>query len=116
MWEYLLFDPTRQWVEEGVRGWRREGEAWGAWPPEEGVDGRRAWRSAVVGLLFRPEGVLLRAEHPERGILPIRREIRARLASELAARHRAEERAANLERQLRAAQAALERLREGGER
>ena len=109
--EYLIFDPTTEWLGEPLRAWRREGERWEPWQPEPRADGQVVWRSAVLGLDFRPEGLLLRADHPERGVLPTRRELRVQLAAELAARLKAEERAANLERQLHAARSEKERQR-----
>jgi Uma2 family endonuclease len=137
--EYLVYDPTGAFLGEQVRAWHRVGAAWEPWQATVRGDGMPVWESAVLGLAARPEGVLLRFDHPTRGTLPVRRELvlalareqrarrvaeqeaaaarTARLAAEQekteerAARLAAEDRAALRERELAAARAEIERLR-----
>lgn len=93
----------------GGCGWRRVGQEWALWEPDEDSHGRRVRRSAVLELALRAEGPMLRAEHPDLGLLPHRREFRA-------ARAVAEERAARQEQELQAARSELKRLRVERER
>jgi hypothetical protein len=91
--EYLVFDPTGEFLGEQVRGWRRGDGGWQPWPPETRADDRQVWHSAVLGLAARPEGLLLRFDRPAHGTLPVRREIVLALAREQVAREDAEKRA-----------------------
>ncbi len=109
--EYLVFDPAAEFLGEQIRAWRVGEGGWKHWQPVARADGARVWQSEVLGLALRPEGTLLRFDHPERGTLPVRREIRAWLTQERAARLVAEEQASHLARELEAARAELERLR-----
>jgi hypothetical protein len=123
--EYLVFDPAAEFLGEQVRAWRSEDGGWRRWHPTVRADGTPVWESRVLGLALRPEALLLRFDHPERGTLPIRRDIRRHLeqerlarqaAEELADRERqarqaAEEQAARTAQALAAAQAEIERLR-----
>jgi hypothetical protein len=66
---------------------------WLPWPPVRRADGATVWESTVLGLAARPEGLLLRFDHPTRGPLPVRRELVAALARQQAELARAEARA-----------------------
>lgn len=123
--EYLVFDPAAEFLGEQVRAWHRAGGRWQEWMPAGTINARPAWNSGSLGLAIQPEGLLPRFYHPERGVLPTRREIREQLRSEQgarrvaedraareeAARRVAEEQAARLRRELEAARAELARLR-----
>jgi hypothetical protein len=52
--EYLVLDPTAEWVPGRGRGWRLEGAAYVPWPPEEG-----RWRSRELGVSFGVEDGLV---------------------------------------------------------
>jgi hypothetical protein len=54
--EYLVFDPTREWLGEAVRAWRATPRGFVRWAP--GRDGR--WHSRTLGIAFEPDGMLLR--------------------------------------------------------
>lgn len=54
--EYLVFDPTQEWLGEPVRAWRATPRGLVPWAP--GRDG--CWHSRVLGISFEPEGMLLR--------------------------------------------------------
>lgn len=70
--EYILFDPTGEFLPEVMRGWRRASNGrWEPWAGTRRADGTTAWESRVLGLALRAEGPLLRFEHPERGLLPL---------------------------------------------
>jgi len=77
--EYLIFDPTGEWLEDlRVRAWRLPvAEAdqpipeWEQWEP----DAAGTWHSEVLGLGFRVEGMLLRAVRPDGSLMPTRQEL-----------------------------------------
>jgi hypothetical protein len=56
--EYLVFDPTREWLGTAVRAWHATARGFTTWPA--GRDGR--WHSRVVPVSFQPEGLLLRVD------------------------------------------------------
>jgi hypothetical protein len=108
--EYLVFDPTGGFLGEQVRGWHRAQGAWQPWLPEPRPDGQAVWTSAVLGLAARPDGLLLRFDHPAHGTLPVRRDLVLALAREHREREAADERAAHAEqRALHAEQRAAQR-------
>lgn len=123
--EYLVFDPTGEFLGEQVRGWHRAEGTWQPWLPERRADGQAVWTSDVLGLAARPEGLLLRFDHPVRGTLPVRRDLVLALERERRAREEAdaratdaearatdaEARAARSERELADARAEIARLR-----
>jgi len=82
--EYLIFDPTGEWLPgPQVRAWRLPAaEAdqpipeWEEWEP----DAARTWHSAVLGLGFRVEGMLLRVTRPDGVLMPTRSELARRVA------------------------------------
>ncbi len=109
--EYLVFDPTREYLGRALRGWHVADGAWVDWAPTQRPDGTDVWESSVLGLAVRPEGLFVRFDHPEQGPLPLRRELYERLAEQqmaLAEERRAREEA---ERRLAALQSELRRLR-----
>lgn len=77
--EYLIFDPTGEFLPEVLRGWRRadDGTTWEQWAGTTRADGSAVWESRVLGLTLRAEGPFLRFEHPERGLLPLWSEAQA---------------------------------------
>ncbi len=69
--EYILFDPTTEFLGEPLRAWhRRPDGSWGTWPR----DGQGFLDSTVLGLRLRVEGRLLRVHDPVQGLLPLARE------------------------------------------
>jgi Uma2 family endonuclease len=54
--EYLVFDPTREWLGTAVLAWHATTRGFARWEAERG--GR--WHSAVLGIAFEPQSVLLR--------------------------------------------------------
>jgi len=54
--EYIVFDPTGDLLGTSVRAWTGASGAWVEWTPTE----ENAWRSAVLNVTLRPEGLLLR--------------------------------------------------------
>jgi Uma2 family endonuclease len=74
--EYLIFDPTGDQLGAAVRAWHMGATEWEPWEPDESG----TWCSAVLGLGFRPEGVLLRVIRPDGSIVPTRTEMEGRLA------------------------------------
>ncbi len=73
--EYLVFDPTGEFLTEQVRAWRAGEEGWQPWPAVIRADGQAVWESGVLGLELRVEGPLLRFDHPALGPLLVRREV-----------------------------------------
>jgi len=87
--EYLVFDPTTEFLGQSLRAWRRAPT--GAWEPWE-PDGQGFLTStALDGLRLRAEGTLLRVYDPLGELLPTARELDA-IARERAARQREDER------------------------
>jgi len=87
--EYLVFDPTTEFLGQSLRAWRRSlGGAWGPWEPEE-----QGFLTSVAldGLRLRAEGTLLRVYDPMGALLPTARELDG-LAREREARQREDER------------------------
>ncbi len=117
--EYLVFDPTGEFLAERVRAWRRGEAGLQPWPAVTRPDGQMVWESGVLGLGLRVEGALLRFDHPVQGPLLVRREVVARWqaaqqALEAAERGREQERLARLaaERRAQAAEEALAALQQ----
>lgn len=76
--EYMIFDPTGEFLPEVMRGWRRAANGtWGPWPGVARAEGQTVWESSVLGLALRPEGPVLCFDHPERGTLPLWSEAQA---------------------------------------
>ena len=77
--EYVVFDPTGEWLRGAqVQAWRlptvdadRPMPEWEEWAPDEAG----TWRSAVLGLGFRVEGMLLRVVRPDGSLMPTRQEL-----------------------------------------
>jgi len=88
--EYLVFDPTSGLLGEPLRAWHRVNDELIPWAPTLRGDGAAVWESAVLGLAVRPEGLVLRFDHPMRGPLPLLRDMHIRLAAEQQAREVAE--------------------------
>jgi Uma2 family endonuclease len=104
--EYLVFDPTGEWISEQVDAWRREeGGAVVPWRPSEG-----RWRSTAVGIAFASEGLILRVYDAAGEAMPTFREqarLRAQQQRALAAQEQAlvaQERALAAQDQVLAAQ------------
>lgn len=109
--EYLVFDPTREYLGRALRGWHIVNGAWVDWAPTARPDGTEVWESAVLGLAVRAEGLFVRFDHPERGPLPLRRELYARLAAERRAREDEQRAREEAEQALAALRDELHRLR-----
>ncbi len=87
--EYLVFDPTAEFLGQSLRAWRRVPT--GAWEPWE-PDGQGFLTSvALDGLRLRAEGTLLRVYDPLGALLPTARELDG-IARDQAARQREDER------------------------
>ncbi len=71
--EYVVFDPTAEFLGQSLRAWRRyPDDAWGPWAPDE----EGYLTSAVLdGLRLRVEGTLLRVYDPAGQQLPTGREL-----------------------------------------
>lgn len=82
--EYLIFDPTGESLGVPLLAWhastaasgKQAALAWEPWEPDE----QRTWRSDVLGLGFRPEGVLLRVVRPDGRIVPTRSQLTRQIA------------------------------------
>jgi len=87
--EYLVFDPTTEFLGQSLRAWRRSLDGvWEPWEPE----GQGFLTSvALDGLRLRAEGTLLRVYDPLGALLPTARELDG-IAREQAARQREDER------------------------
>ncbi len=69
--EYILFDPTAEFLGEPLRAWHRLPDgSWGRWPRDD----QGFLDSTVLGLRLRVEGRLLRVYDPVQGLLPLARE------------------------------------------
>ena len=68
--EYLVFDPTGELLGTPCRGWQQSGGVVREWRPEP--DG--TYRSASLGIAFRPEGIFLRVFDQAGRPMPIREE------------------------------------------
>jgi hypothetical protein len=110
--EYLVFDPTQEHLKRPMRGWHRVGNRWSEWESLRRDDGADVWESAVLGLAVRPEGFLVRFDHPQRGPLPVRRELAARLAEREQELQEAQRQLAERDHTLAEMQAELRRLQE----
>ncbi|HEY8285020.1 MAG TPA: Uma2 family endonuclease [Chloroflexota bacterium] len=64
--EYLLFDPTRDWLGTAVKAWHATGRGFEPWLPAR--DGR--WHSRVLGISFQVEGMLLRVVDGDGVMMP----------------------------------------------
>jgi len=73
--EYVVFDPTTEFLKQSLRAWRRyPNDTWAPWAPDE----QGFLTSDVLdGLRLRPEGALLRVYDPIEGLLPTARELDA---------------------------------------
>lgn len=73
--EYVVFDPTAEFLGQSLRAWRRyPDDTWAPWAPDE----QGFLTSDVLdGLRLRPEGALLRVYDPIEGLLPTARELDA---------------------------------------
>ena len=105
--EYVVFDPTGEFLPERVRAWHATEHGWQPWEPLVDAEAHAVWRSAVLGLSLRVEGPLLRFDHPVSGPLLVRREqvLRIRTSeqareSEMQARIAAEQALRELRREL----------------
>ena len=110
--EYLVFDPTTEFLGQPLRAWRRSPN--GAWEPWEPEGQGFLMSVALDGLRLRAEGTLLRVYDPLGALLPTARELDG-IARDRAARQREDERvmraqAARLAETERAAQAQAARL------
>ncbi len=87
--EYLVFDPTTEFLGQSLRAWRRSLDGvWEPWEPE----GQGFLTSAVLdGLRLRAEGTLLRVYDPLGALLPTARELDG-IVREREARQREDER------------------------
>jgi Uma2 family endonuclease len=103
--EYVVFDPTGEFLPERVRAWRAGASGFEDWRAVRRADGAEVWRSPVLGLELRAEGPLLRFDEPGRGPLWLHREALERWQAAEEAREAAEKRA-------RAAEQALADLRQ----
>ena len=77
--EYIVFDPTQEFLRHSLRAWRRTDAGWVRWLPD--ADGFLV--SAVLGLRFRADDVLLRV-YNSAGRIPTSGEL-AELAQQQAA-------------------------------
>lgn len=91
--EYLVFDPHGEFLPERCRAWHRVGDEVREWPADS--DGRFM---SSLGIAFRPEGPLLRVIDPEGRPVPFWFE--------------ASRRARELEQELAALRAELDRVRQ----
>jgi len=87
--EYVVFDPTTEFLKHSLRAWRRyPDDTWGPWTP----DAQGFLISTVLdGLRLRAEGALLRVYDPAGERLPTGRELQE-IAHEHAAHYLAVER------------------------
>jgi Uma2 family endonuclease len=103
--EYFLFDPTEEYLEPSMQGYRLRD---GVYIPIESIDGRLP--SESLGLQLERDGEWLRYYHPQSGRwLPTLEE---RLLAEETARERAEAERERLAAQLQGSTSELERLRQ----
>jgi Uma2 family endonuclease len=98
--EYVVFDPTGEFLPERVRAWRAAPSGLRSWPSVTREDGAEVWRSAVLGLELRVAGSLLRFDEPGRGPVLLRREVLERWRAAEEARESAEQRAEAAEQAL----------------
>jgi Uma2 family endonuclease len=64
--EYLVFDPTAEFLGTSVRAWHATPRGFLPW--RAGPDGR--WHSSVLGVSFMPEGLLLRVYDRDGALVP----------------------------------------------
>lgn len=74
--EYLVFDPTGEFLGAQVRAWRTTTGDFVPWTPE--ANGH--WHSRVLDLSFRPEGLLLRVFDRDGSLVPTFDEQELRIA------------------------------------
>ncbi|HVA89401.1 MAG TPA: Uma2 family endonuclease [Chloroflexota bacterium] len=74
--EYLVYDPTSEYLGTQVRAWRATPRDFAPWMPE--TNGR--WHSRVLDLSFRPEGLLLRVFDCDGSLVPTFDEQERRIA------------------------------------
>jgi Uma2 family endonuclease len=104
--EYVVFDPTGEFLPERIRAWHTGEDGRQPWAPVVDAEGHAVWRSAVLGLSLRVERPLLRFDHPVSGPLLARREQVLRIRTSEQDRQAAERRAEVSERQRQAAEQA----------
>ncbi len=96
--EYLVFDPTAEFVPEQVWARRRVAAGYAPWLPDE----RGRWVSAVLGgIAFSPHGSLLRVYDQEGRLVPLAEEVRHLLGERERQLGERERRIAILEAELR---------------
>ncbi|HVA91581.1 MAG TPA: Uma2 family endonuclease [Chloroflexota bacterium] len=64
--EYLVFDPTHDWLGTAVRAWHATAHGFEAWLPTR--DG--AWHSRELGISFQVDGMLLRVVDADGVMMP----------------------------------------------
>jgi len=70
--EYILFDPTAEFLGEPLRAWRRHANgSWSRWRQDD----QGFLDSTTLDLRLRPEGHLLRVYDPLQGLLPTSAEL-----------------------------------------
>ncbi len=70
--EYIVFDPTAEFVPEQLWAWRRVAGAYASWLPDE----RGRWVSAALGgIAFTPHGPTLRVYDQEGRLVPLTEEL-----------------------------------------
>lgn len=114
--EYVLYDPTQDYLRPPLQGFRLVGDNYQPLPLTTLLDGTMVLRSSVLGLELRLEHGILRlfdpttgqyllhyqeAEHARQEAERARQEAEERVEQEVRARERAEARLAELEARLR---------------
>jgi Uma2 family endonuclease len=74
--EYIVFDPTGDYLGTSVRAWRGDSGDWAEWWPDDSD----AWQSSVLGVALRPEGLLLRIVDSQGHRIDTSEELAARVA------------------------------------
>ncbi|HVC81558.1 MAG TPA: Uma2 family endonuclease [Chloroflexota bacterium] len=64
--EYLVFDPTREWLGTAVKAWHATARGFEPWLPAR--DGR--WHSRELGISFQVDGMLLRVVDADGVVMP----------------------------------------------
>ncbi len=82
--EYLVYDPTGEFLGASVRAWHLTSRGFTAWQPKPSGH----WHSQVLGVSLRPDGLLLRVYDQDGALVPTFDEQERRIA-ELEAKLRA---------------------------